>query len=120
MGSSGRDAAIGSFEHDLARIVFQADPLPQRSQWHTRPFGVANFAEFPLRSSNLRDENRPLPAHSRIGRLPLANDEARRSGPTSPADVLFFDPRILLGTFRTLPYLLYQCSNSFCSFHRDQ
>ena len=54
-----RRAAIGSFEHDFARIVFQAGPLQQGSQWHTRPFCVADGAQLPLRSSNLGDEKDP-------------------------------------------------------------
>ena len=37
-GLFSREAAISSLEHDVARIVFQAGPLQQSSQWHTRPF----------------------------------------------------------------------------------
>jgi len=47
------------FEHDVARIVFQAGPLQQSSQWHTRPFCVADGAQLPLRSSSLGDEKDP-------------------------------------------------------------
>src|SRR6266446_6228906 len=54
-----RRAAIGSFKHDFARIVFQAGPLQQSSQWHTRPFCVADGAQLPLRSSSLGDEKDP-------------------------------------------------------------
>ena len=55
-GLFGRDAAVSSFEHDLARIVFQAGPLEQSSQRHTRPFRVADRTQPPLRSTYLRDE----------------------------------------------------------------
>jgi hypothetical protein len=55
-GLFGRDAAIGSFEHDFARIVFQAGPLEQSSQRHPRPFGITDRAQLPLRSTYLRDE----------------------------------------------------------------
>ena len=54
-----RRAAISSFEHDFARIVLQAGPLQQSSQWHTRPFCVADGAQLPLRSSRLWDEKDP-------------------------------------------------------------
>src|SRR6266581_841251 len=59
-----RRAAISSFEHDFARIVFQAGPLQQSSQWHTRPFCVADGAQLPLRSPNLRDQKDPTIARA--------------------------------------------------------
>src|SRR5215831_17298668 len=54
-----RRTAIGSFEHDFARIVFQPSTLKQGSQWHTRPFCVADGAQLPLRSASLGDEKDP-------------------------------------------------------------
>src|ERR1700730_14091664 len=54
-----RRAAISPFEHDFARIVFQAGPLQQSSHRHAGPFRVADGAQFPLRPSNLWDEKDP-------------------------------------------------------------
>src|SRR6266404_3470878 len=54
-----RRAAIGAFEHDFARIVFQAGTLQQGSQRHTRQFCIADCTQLPLRSSNLGDEKDP-------------------------------------------------------------
>ena len=94
-----RRAAISPFEHDFARIVFQAGPLQQNSQWHTRPFCVADGAQLPLRPSNLGDEKDPTVARAfqsggpRLGRhLPQFLVTQRQWVPNGA-----FDPELIIG-----------------------
>jgi len=50
---------ISAFEHDLTRVFFQASALQQGSQRYTGPCGIADGAEFPLRSCSLWDQKDP-------------------------------------------------------------
>src|SRR5216683_4792928 len=47
---------ISSFEHDLTNVLLHTSALQQSSQRHTGPFCVADCAELPLCSFNLRDQ----------------------------------------------------------------
>src|SRR6266481_4485567 len=93
-----RGPPISSFEHDLASVFFHASALQQSAQRHTGPFRIADCAELPLCSFQLRGREmtayveevrrsekrvKLIERSLQIFRLLLSSDQADRRGLTS-------------------------------------